>query len=73
MKKHKLTIIRNDGSTKEVDISPLQRKETLTVTELAIVVNHLANIIIDVAGQDYVSGNQLNTANDYLDKVIPLL
>lgn len=37
------------------------------------VVNSLANIVIEASGKGYVSSNDLDFANDCLDKVIPLL
>jgi len=40
---------------------------------LVSAINHLANIILDISGQDGVYGNQLNEANDWLDRVVPLL
>ena len=40
---------------------------------LVSAINHLANIILDIAGQDGVYGNQLNEANEWLDIVVPLL
>ena len=41
--------------------------------KLVHMVNSLGNIVIDASGKGYVSGNDLDFANDCLDKVIPLL
>lgn len=45
-----------------------------THSQLVSMVNSLANIIIEASGKDdYLSSNDLDYANDCLDKVIPLL
>jgi|GEM_PF-5951228 len=41
--------------------------------KLVTMVNSLANMLIDAASKGYVSGNDLDFANECLDKVIPLL
>lgn len=42
-------------------------------TQLVSMVNSLANIIIESASEGCISSNDLDYANDCLDKVIPLL
>ncbi len=45
-----------------------------THSQIVPMVNSLANIIIEASGKDgYLSSNDLDFANDCLDKVIPLL
>lgn len=44
-----------------------------TRLELIRMINSLGNIIVDSAGKGYISTNDLDFANECLDKVIPLL
>jgi len=41
--------------------------------ELVHMANSLGNMLIDASSKGYVSGNDLDFANDCLDRVIPLL
>ena len=61
--------LMNDGYT-SCELSKHAMRE---VGGLVSAINHLANIILDIAGQDGVYGNQLNEANKWLDIVVPLL
>lgn len=45
----------------------------VTSGELVQMLNSLGNIVIDASSKGYVSSNDLDFANDCLDKVIPLL
>ena len=45
----------------------------VTLGELVQMLNSLGNIVIEAASKGYVSSNDLDFANDCLEKVIPLL